>query len=71
MTIANLSSAHGSPRDRGGADSWYRRGINPHWWPKGPGRGTKIVEADMTPDEVAAYHLGYSENEAAGGHKEW
>ena len=33
---------HGGPFDRGGADSYYGRPINPHWWPNGTGHGTAI-----------------------------
>jgi len=62
---------HGSPRDRGAADSWYYRPRRPHWWPKGTGRGTQVVEADMTPEEIAAYYRGFDENEADGDHKVW
>lgn len=62
---------HGSPEDRGSADSWYRRPRQPHFWPEGTGHGERIDEPDMRPEEIAAYHLGYSENEAAGDHKQY
>lgn len=40
---------HGGPFDRGGADFWYGRGFNPHYY-KGATYSTDRVElADMTP----------------------
>ena len=66
---------HGSPYDRGGADSYYRRPFNPHYFggPQGgPFGGTERIElADMTPEEIAAYTAGYRDNEEFGDHKEW
>lgn len=60
---------HGSPYDRGRADSWYRRGKYPHKWPEGTGRGQQVT--DLTPDEIEAYNAGYDDNERYGDHKEW
>ena len=53
---------HGSPFDRGSADSWYGRGKNPHFYPNGTYNGEAVT--DLTPEEVAAYNKGYDENEA-------
>jgi len=62
---------HGGPFDRGGADSYYRRGINPHYY-KGATRTTKKVEQkDMTEEELDAYLAGYNENENFGDFKDW
>ena len=33
---------HGGPYDRGGADSYYRRSFDPHYWPDGTGFGVRI-----------------------------
>ena len=60
---------HGSLYDRGPADSYYMRGMRPHWWPEGTGHGTKIV--DLTADEILEYRAGYLDNNEAGDHKEW
>ena len=67
MTLAT----HGSPHDRGGADSYYRRPRSPHWWPQGTCKGTKIERKDMSADEIAAYNEGFDENEARGDFKDW
>ena len=61
---------HGSPFDRGSADSWYGRGKNPHFYPNGTYNGEAVT--DLTPEEVAAYNKGNDENEAIpSARKEW
>jgi len=62
---------HGSPFDRGSADSWYSRGAKPHWYPEGTGRGEIVTEERMSREEVEAYYAGYDYNEKHGGKKEW
>ena len=54
---------HGSLFDRGGADSYYHRKRDPHWYPNGTNRPPRIIE--LTEEEIAEYHLGYDENEEA------
>ena len=60
---------HGSLYDRGSADSHYCRGMKPHWWTEGTGRGTKIV--DLSEEEIFEYKAGYIDNDQAGDHKDW
>jgi len=62
---------HGGPYDRGGADSYYRRPRNPHYWPEGTLKGKEVKEADMTPEQVDAYNEGFDDNQAAGDFKDW
>jgi hypothetical protein len=38
--------SHGSPFDRGAADSWYSRPQEPHWYPEGTYRGKRIESKD-------------------------
>jgi hypothetical protein len=57
---------HGSPHDRGMADSYYRRGRVPH----------KMVgnqSVPLTPDspEWLEYMAGYTLNERLENHKDW
>lgn len=65
------NETHGSPFDRGSADSWYSRPRNPHFYPHGTYNGKAVTEFEMSPEEIDAYHRGYDENEASGGKKEW
>ena len=62
---------HGGPYDRGAADSWYRRGCNPHYYVGDTGSSERIENDEMTQAERDAYIAGYKDNEAAGCHKEW
>jgi hypothetical protein len=62
---------HGSPFDRGAADSWYSRPQDPHWYPEGTGRGKRIESQDMTIAEMRAYFMGYEYNEQFGGKKNY
>ena len=64
-------SHHGSPFDRGSADSYYGRPWNPHKWPEGTYHGKRVDKEDLTPDEVKAYHAGYEYNEDFGDKKDW
>jgi hypothetical protein len=72
IQIADLSVAdksHGSPWDRGSADSYYHRPRDPHYFPYGTYNGTP--EKNLTPEQVRAYLAGYAWNEAHGDKKNW
>jgi hypothetical protein len=60
---------HGSLYDRGSADSYYNRMIDPHWFPEGTYRGEKIT--NLTAEEIAEYQAGYDWNEQYGDKKNW
>jgi hypothetical protein len=60
---------HGGPYDRGSADSYYRRGPDPHYYVGATGTSKKVEYDDMTAAEIAAYHLGYANNEAEDNFK--
>jgi hypothetical protein len=62
---------HGGPFDRGGADSYYRRGENPHYYKGGTSTSERVEEKDMTKEEIDAYLAGYNENESFGHFKEY
>jgi hypothetical protein len=60
---------HGSLFDRGGADSYYLRAFDPHWYPGGTYKGEKVI--DLTPEEVAEYAAGYNARTASGEFKQY
>lgn len=62
---------HGSPYDRGGADAYYRRPIDPHIWPDGTYSGTRTEMKDMTREELEAYYQGFNDTIDAGHFKDW
>jgi hypothetical protein len=66
-----FETRHGSPYDRGMADSYYRRGYTPHYYKGDTGTSERVNLKDMTPDEIVAYTAGYNDNEESGDHKEW
>jgi hypothetical protein len=65
-----VASGHGSPTDRGAADSYYRRAPVPHCY---IGEfGEKRIEAEnMTTEQIKAYNNAYDANEAAMNWKDW
>jgi hypothetical protein len=60
---------HGSPFDRGSADSYYHRSRQPHKGGVGGNSGPRIE--DLTAEEIEAYLAGYDYNEAHGDKKDW
>ena len=66
-----IDTRHGSPYDRGSADSYYRRAYNPHYYVAGTGSSPRVPLARMTPNEIVAYTAGFRDNEDSGDHKEW
>jgi len=63
--------SHGSPFDRGSADSYYRRSPNPHYWPYGSYNGSRVDQSDMSNSQVEAYYAGYEDNDQLGCFKEY
>jgi hypothetical protein len=59
---------HGGPRDRGAADSYYRRPFRPHWFRGKTYQSEEVTE--LTPAERAEYACGFCENEESGNYKE-
>jgi hypothetical protein len=62
---------HGSPFDRGSADSYYGRGRNPHKGGVGGDSGPRIESNEMSLQEIADYGAGYNYNESTGDKKEY
>jgi hypothetical protein len=62
---------HGGPWDRGSADSYYWRTSSPHYYQAGTGTSKRIEKADMTAEEIVAYHAGYEHNELYGDKKDY
>ena len=62
---------HGGPWDRGSADSYYRRGANPHYYTGGSYNSMEVSESKMTLVQIQQYYAGFAYNESEGNHKEW
>jgi len=67
----DYDTRHGGPYDRGGADSYYRRGFKPHYYSGGTMQSDEIPEVLMTKNELDAYQKGYDDNEELGDFKDW
>jgi hypothetical protein len=66
-----FNTRHGGPFDRGSADSYYGRGINPHYYVEGTSTSPKIEMEKMTKEEIADYMAGFEWNEKFGDKKDW
>jgi hypothetical protein len=64
-------ASHGSPFDRGSADSYYHRAQSPHWYPNGTGNAPRIESKDMSLAQMREYYRGYEYNEQFGDKKNW
>ena len=62
---------HGGPFDRGRADSYYGRGLKPHYYAGNTGDSVAIDHSKMTEKEIAQYKAGYMYNEQYGDKKVW
>ena len=66
-----LDSGHGSPWDRGAADSYYRRPRRPHYFKGGSYMSDEVLEKDMTAEEVEANNAGFDHNEHQHNFKDY
>jgi hypothetical protein len=62
---------HGSPYDRGAADSYYGRDYWPHYFVGDTHKSRRVDMDQMTASDLAAYTAGYRDNEANGDKKDW
>jgi hypothetical protein len=71
MNYANreIFTRHGGAYDRGSADAYYGREVNPHYYLGDTYQSPTVEKVDMTEEEIAAYMAGY--NETPFAQKEW
>ena len=72
----NIDDRHGSPYDRGRADSYYRRARSPHYMKNDINgyvtfNSARVFEKEMTAKQIVEYNLGFDVNEAEQNFKEW
>ena len=71
-TVSSLyDERHGGPFDRGRADYFYQRGINPHYFKGSTYSSDRVDCQDMTVEQIAAYTSGYEDAEKRGIQKDW
>lgn len=61
---------HGGPYDRGSADSYYQRGVDPHYYVGSTGNSARVNIQEGT-EEYHAYMLGFLENEVSQNFKDY
>ena len=66
-----LDREHGSPYDRGRADSYYQRQFRPHYFTGDTYNSDEIQQSEMTFEEIEEYIRGWRENHEAKNYKEW
>jgi hypothetical protein len=64
-----FDTRHGGCFDRGSADSYYHRGIEPHYYAGDTHQSEKVTE--LTEEQLAEYMAGYFWNEQFGDKKDW
>lgn len=62
---------HGGPWDRGAADSYYGRPVQPHYYVGATYSSERIEKDQMTWSDIEAYLAGYEHNERSGDRKIW
>lgn len=58
-----VDKRHGSPYDRGSADKYYGRDVDPHYFVGHSYTSERISVEQMTLQQIAEYHLGYEESD--------
>ena len=66
-----LDRGHGSPYDRGSADSYYQRSFRPHYFAGDTYNSDEIQQSEMTFEEIQEYIRGWRENQASQNFKDW
>lgn len=56
-----INDRHGGAYDRGGADAYYERPFDPHYFVGGTHVSSRVALSEMTPDEILQYTVGYLE----------
>lgn len=64
-----FDTRHGGCFDRGSADSYYGRPIEPHYYVGDTHTSEKVTK--LTPFELRSYMAGYAWNEQFGDRKSW
>jgi len=69
MTAHQYDKRHGGPYDRGGADYYYHRSHEPHFFIGRTGVSKRVT--DLTEDQREAYFAGYDAAREIGDWKDW
>lgn len=65
-----MNKEHGSPYDRGSADAYYCRPINPHFYPNSDVGFSEPVYK-LTKEQEMEYLMGYWDQQKSGDFKDY
>lgn len=68
VIITDELPRHGSPQDRGSADAYYGRPLDPHYYVGDSITSERVEKDNMTVGEIAAYYYGYDNED---DRKDW
>jgi hypothetical protein len=68
--MMTMNKLHGSPYDRGSADAYYRRPINPPYYPSSDVGFSEPMKS-MTKDQENEYLKGYWDQQKSGDFKDY
>ena len=69
--VVEYDQRHGGPYDRGGADAYYRRPFNPHYFTEDTYNSKRIGFDEMTAKEIEAYRAGFRDTVESGDFNDW
>ena len=68
--VKEFDKRNGGAYDRGGADAYYGRPFDPHYFMGGTGKSERVAITEGA-EEHAAYSEGFKEQVASGDFKDW
>jgi len=71
MTEHLIPTRHGGAYDRGGADAYYGRRFDPHYYEGDTYNSVRVAITDKTSEEYKSYAAGYQDTVDAGDFKDW
>jgi hypothetical protein len=69
--MTEYDKRHGGAYDRGGADAYYRRNFQPHYFKGDTYSSERIELLDPSTEDYKAYVRGYMDALEAGDFKDW
>lgn len=64
--MKTINKMHGSPYDRGSADAYYQRPMNPHYM-----TNDYVEVTDLTKEQELEYVMGYQDQVKSGDFKDY
>lgn len=69
--MTDYDTRHGGAYDRGGADAYYGRAFDPHYYVGSSEKSLRIKIDDPDSEDWKAYAAGFRDTVEAGDFKDW